>query len=339
VHGPGRTLGALRGMTAGAPPAGRVPIARGAAARRSRMPTGAVVGAVAGAAAVAPAARAVFVVPPAGTFTQVSSRHMNRSAHARWTGRGRRVGLVAVAVAVAVGVCGEHAAGARPGLARALAACPPTTLRLFNPSGKRVPVRVVIERQGVTCTNAHRLISTYLRRASPRTCASGGTRCILTVGGWTCSFFSAGESQESGGAELGCLRSATRRFTVVPVAKVTGAGFRVATARGVSCEMHVATLACEAELPPRNDIARLAADGTLHACRSTSPGTANGCHTGDAGLAPTYNAGRSVTVGPFRCTVIPAGVRCIVTASGKGFEMTATGVTAIGGATLLPTST
>ena len=46
-----------------------------------------------------------------------------------------------------------------------------------------------------------------------------------------------------------------------------------------------------------------------------------------------------VTFGPFRCAVVPAGVRCVATASGKGFEMTAADMTAIGGATLLPTST
>jgi hypothetical protein len=100
-----------------------------------------------------------------------------------------------------------------------------------------------------------------------------------------------------------------------------------------------AGVACEAVLPPRNDIARLAGDSTVHVCRSTVSGVAGGCQTGDAGSAPTYHAGRRVTVGPFRCTVVAAGVRCLVTASGKGFEMTATDVTAIGGATLLPTAT
>jgi hypothetical protein len=123
------------------------------------------------------------------------------------------------------------------------------------------------------------------------------------------------------------------------VAKVTQRDFHVSTAPGVSCEMSAATVFCENESPNHNDIATLAADGTLHACRSTGAGGANACHTGDPGLGtPTYNAGRSITFGPFRCAVVPPGVRCVATASGKGFEMTAADVTAIGGATLLPTS-
>jgi hypothetical protein len=254
-------------------------------------------------------------------------------------GRGRRVvpSAVAVAVVVAVGLGGKHAANARPGLA--LTACPPMSLRLVDSSGKRVPTRVRIERQGVTCATAHRLIATYLRRVSPRNCASHGTRCILLVGGWTCSFFSAAEGRTAGGAIMGCARSETRRFRVIPVTTVTASDFRVATAPGVSCEMRAATVSCANESPPHNDIARLAADGTLHVCRSTVAGVAGGCHTGDPGLAPTFHAGRNVTVGPFRCAVVPAGVRCVVTTSGKGFEMTAADMTPVGGATLLPTPT
>jgi hypothetical protein len=257
-------------------------------------------------------------------------------------GRGRRVvpSAVAAAVAVAVCLCGPQAGSARPGFARAAAACPPMTMRLFDSSGKRVPTRVRIKRHHVTCANARRLITTYLRRVTPRGCASHGTRCILTLGGgWTCSFLSVTEGETAGGAIMGCFRSASTRFTIVPVAKVTQRDFYVSTAPGVSCEMSAATVFCENESPNHNDIATLAADGTLHACRSTSAGDAGGCHTGNPGLGtPTYNAGRSVTFEPFRCAVVPAGVRCVATASSKGFEMTGADVTAIGGATLLPTS-
>jgi hypothetical protein len=94
------------------------------------------------------------------------------------------------------------------------------SMRLDDGSGKRVPTRVMIQRHHVTCANARRLITTYLRRATARVCASHGTRCILTVdGGWTCSFLSAIESETAGGAIMGCFRSATTRFTIVPVAR------------------------------------------------------------------------------------------------------------------------
>lgn len=253
-----------------------------------------------------------------------------------WIGRVRRVVPGVVAVAVTVGLCVPQGANARPGLARAAAACPPIGLRLDDGSGKRVPTRVTIEHHHVTCATAHRLISTYLRRVTPRVCASHGTRCILPLGGgWVCSFFSAGESETAGGAIMGCARSATTRFTIVPVAKVTQRDFYVATAPGVNCEMSAATVFCENEGPNHSDTATLAPDGTLHACQSTSAGGTNGCDVGDPGLGtPTYRAGRSITFGPYRCAIIATGVRCVVTASGKGFEMTAEAVTAIGGATL-----
>src|SRR3954454_16448170 len=155
-------------------------------------------------------------------------------------------------------------------------------MRLVDSSRQRVPTRVRIHRHGVTCANARRLIPTYLRRATPRVCASHGTRCILALGGgWTCSFFSVTEGQAAGGAIMGCFRSATTRFTIVPVARVTQRDFYVSTAPGVSCEMSAATVFCEDENPNHNDIATLAADGTLHACRSTDPGGANSCHTGN----------------------------------------------------------
>ena len=255
-----------------------------------------------------------------------------------WIGRGRRVVPgVAVAVAVAAGLGGPQDGNAQPGFVRAAVACPPMTMRLNDGSGKRVATRVTIQRHHVTCAEARRLITTYLRRATPRVCASHGTRCILPLsGGWACSFLSAGESETAGGAIMGCARSSTTRFTIVPVAKVTQRDFFVATAPGVNCEMSAATVFCENESPNHGDTATLAADGTLHACQSTGAGAANGCDVGDPGLGtPTYRAGQSVTFGPYRCAIIATGVRCVVTASGKGFEMTAEAVTAIGGATLV----
>src|SRR4051794_16706545 len=128
-------------------------------------------------------------------------RRNERRAQVHRIGRGRRVvpSAVAVAVAVAVGLCGPQAASARPGLARA-AAWPPMTMRLFDRSGKRVPTRVRIRRQHVTCAEGRRLIATYLRRVSPRTWASHGTHCILPGGGgWVCSFVAVGGSEATGG--------------------------------------------------------------------------------------------------------------------------------------------
>ena len=219
----------------------------------------------------------------------------------------------------------------------------PSTLRLPSTSGSgTTPTRVRIERRGVTCADARRLISTYLRRATPRNCVGHGTRCILTLpGGWSCSYISTGEGADEDGAFLGCAHSQTRRFLVVPVAAAPNlGGLRAATAPGVACAMSpVHGVLCVNKSSSHNDSARLAAGGELDVCRSTVRGDAGGCLTPGTIKAPTVRAGRSVTVGPFRCTVVAAGVRCVVTASGKGFAMTAADVTAIGGATLVPSPT
>jgi hypothetical protein len=252
-------------------------------------------------------------------------------------GRGRGVvpAAVAVAVAVAVGLCGPHAANAQPRLLPGFTNCAPITLRLGT-----TPKRLRIERRGVTCARAHRLIVTWLRRVAPRDCAL--TDCNLTLaGGWQCQSFQAALGRMLDDALMGCTRSATSRFFVVPVtATVTGSGFLVATAPAVACVMsNVHGAFCENEQPPHNDIARLAVNGTSRVCRSTVLGVAGGCQPFPFAGFPTFHAGRRVTVGPFRCTVVAAGVRCVVRASGKGFEMTGRTVTAVGGATLLPTST
>jgi hypothetical protein len=79
----------------------------------------------------------------------------------------------------------------------------------------------------------------------------------------------------------------------------------------------------------------LDAEGAVVWCRMRIPEQSNRCLTGDLGQdARTYRVGRRVTVGRFRCQVLRSGVRCVVTATGKGFVYRPGGVRAIGGATL-----
>jgi hypothetical protein len=62
---------------------------------------------------------------------------------------------------------------------------------------------------------------------------------------------------------------------------------------------------------------------------------ASSCEVGNAGeRTPTFGYGHTVTVGRFRCTVLHTGVRCVVTATGKGFLFSATRTSAVGGATV-----
>jgi hypothetical protein len=78
--------------------------------------------------------------------------------------------------------------------------------------------------------------------------------------------------------------------------------------------------------------ATLSANGSVTLCRTNSI-TSNRCELGNAGEgSPTYGIGKTVTVGRFACTVQAAGVRCVVTSSGKGFLLGRRRLRAVGGA-------
>jgi hypothetical protein len=268
----------------------------------------------------------------------------------RRLGRAGRVvpalaGILAVVV-VALGAASTGGARERPAPGHAAAACPTTMLRLvtYDETGKRirVPTRVRIERHGITCAKARSMINTYMKRATPRVCSSHGTRCILSLGNrWYCSLLSSAEGQTTGGAIMGCYRSSKMRFLIIPVKQATPTGqeFYVGTARGVTCGMSADQVLCENLDLDNNERVTLTADGTVRLCRATGDASkANPCNLGNAGEGtPTYAAGKHVGVGAFACDVTATGVRCVVTASGKGFDMTAAdAVTAVGGASIVP---
>jgi hypothetical protein len=80
--------------------------------------------------------------------------------------------------------------------------------------------------------------------------------------------------------------------------------------------------------------ATVSANGSVTLCRTNSI-TSNRCELGNAGEgSPTYGIGKTVRVGRFACTVQTNGVRCVVSASGKGFVLGKRSLHAVGGATV-----
>jgi len=67
----------------------------------------------------------------------------------------------------------------------------------------------------------------------------------------------------------------------------------------------------------------LSASGHLRVCHG------GGCVGNAPTGTPTLRYGRSLSLGPFRCTALRTGVRCIVTARGHGFVLGAHGVTRV----------
>jgi hypothetical protein len=114
---------------------------------------------------------------------------------------------------------------------------------------------------------------------------------------------------------------------------------RTGTGNSVSCAIYDgyagSTAAfCEYVSNRTQAKATLTASGSVVLCRTHSI-TSNRCGLGNAGEnSPTYKAGKTVTVGPFACTVRAAGVRCVVSASGKGFLLGAKRLEGVGGATV-----
>lgn len=93
---------------------------------------------------------------------------------------------------------------------------------------------------------------------------------------------------------------------------------------------------CEDLGPGRVAHVALNAEGEILTCASRSLRTTK-CPIGNAGdRTPTFARGRGVTVGRFRCSVLRAGVRCVLLASGKGFLLTPGRTLAVGGAVARP---
>ena len=78
---------------------------------------------------------------------------------------------------------------------------------------------------------------------------------------------------------------------------------------------------CQDQSPNLSQVATVVANGTVHICASPNPGSAT-CGLGNFGeKTPTFNSGKTVTVGRFTCAILSSGVRCTVTATGRGFLM------------------
>ena len=100
---------------------------------------------------------------------------------------------------------------------------------------------------------------------------------------------------------------------------------------GASCELDLRRPLTEADClvgPPQRPAAKAIAvtmspSGRLTLCRGLR--CVGNAPTG----TPTIPYGSHVELGPFRCTSLRAGVRCIVTTLGRGFQLGAHGVTRI----------
>ena len=92
----------------------------------------------------------------------------------------------------------------------------------------------------------------------------------------------------------------------------------------VTCDMDARSVSCLVESPqvPLLNAMRvtITPDARLSICHGII------CLAGSTESAPVLVYGRSIAVAPFRCTATRAGARCVVTKSGRGFQLGAAGI-------------
>ena len=106
----------------------------------------------------------------------------------------------------------------------------------------------------------------------------------------------------------------------------------VTPGKSVSCELgldrhvpgpvtYVFCLAYRAGSPYRTAVAvRMTGAAQLTVCRGLP------CIGNSPRHVPTLRVGHSIRLGPFRCTSLRKGVRCLVTRLGRGFRLTTAGL-------------
>jgi len=94
----------------------------------------------------------------------------------------------------------------------------------------------------------------------------------------------------------------------------------VAGIPGLPTEVECLVFPAPHSVPPQKvGTATLDASGRVKICRGQR------C-LGNPDARRPLRLGKSVAIGPFRCTSLRSGVRCVVTKTGRGFVFTARGV-------------
>ncbi len=104
-----------------------------------------------------------------------------------------------------------------------------------------------------------------------------------------------------------------------PASAAAARHFQTEGASRVTCDADAHSVTCLIESPqvPLLNAIRvtMTPDARLAICRGVV------CEAGSTETAPTLRYGGSIAVEPFRCTSLRTGIRCVVTASGRGFTL------------------
>jgi hypothetical protein len=96
---------------------------------------------------------------------------------------------------------------------------------------------------------------------------------------------------------------------------------------GASCEIDVGVRSLRTEVWCLGPVRSLAEARRAIAARLLVSGRVQVCHgmrcVGNSDGPPILRYGRSISLGPFRCTALRVGVRCVAKSTGRGFLLTA----------------
>jgi hypothetical protein len=230
-----------------------------------------------------------------------------------------RKSLCSISVGVALAVSLLVMPAGATGAGRAASACPNATVNGGKDVGN-LTLRFVLL-GSVSCDEAHRLIRAFFSHAATGPCE--GTLCLTAFpGSWTCGYFFAAESKETGGAIAGCYQTTTGvRVRVYKASHVTASHSAVVfspLAYGISCHMTDdgsvggSWVYCwiGANPHPTRHV-KLNGRGQFNVAATTA------IPLGLGGPALAYS--RQVTIGRFRCQSLRSGMKCTVIATGHGF--------------------
>jgi hypothetical protein len=261
-----------------------------------------------------------------------------------------RLGFIPVGIVVALALALLATGAQATGGVRIATACSNETVNGAG-FGKQLTLRFVLI-GSVSCDKAQRLAGAYFNKMAAGHCGKLNNICGLQFpGGWVCSIFFSGESQQTGGAIAGCARTGAKIRLYKATRRTNTPGMFhllefLSPDRKVWCESYngeisgpFAPFECgttSGKFPMFS--AYLSKHGKVTICFMThliqQPGQQpDTCFVSGTDQAPVLHVGQQNSTDGVLCNSEPNGITCTLTAGsgrGKGFFINGTSVMRIG---------
>jgi hypothetical protein len=226
--------------------------------------------------------------------------------------------LLAVLLVAALAPGSAHAAGC-------------ASVRVDKAGGGKLNVQVV-RLGGVRCAKAQSLVRDYFHAMTTGGCGQLNNFCNISVDGWTCSIFPAGEAADVEGAFAGCAKSETKKIRMYKAGQTLPLQQFLSADGKVWCVLG-RTTSCFGGRPDDADqsqrSATLRRDGTVTTCSVARSSLEDGCAQNWNFGASVLDSGRRAQSHGVRCRARGSAITCTLVSGrgkGKGFRITGTSV-------------